>query len=469
MNELAQSFQDVGDDQSYGIEFGPGVLDAPEYYWLSFLGCLVKYRDDEGRPLGEGTAPAKYLRGVPMEMKTCPYSGTRYHHPLPMNVSALRQVSAHWPSVLGGMAVLSERYARYLDRPRAQPSRTDLWKLTRLGLMLPAYLLRRARRPLRGGQIPAAVAVIYKIMLGLNRIADVQTLLGFASGLYDQLPPWTPEHIAQFTERNDLFIGRHSVCAGTPQMAEDTFRVMLGGSVPHSAEPALMEELLDEEAVPYFNVLMEFEVEKYLFGIRSTFLLHDLYRGVQAAPPNPTLSLDCVEGWIAESNAVSTLAGEIATADEDARARVIAGLERLRAELRTERAKIGIAGPAEPPALGDAARSSIALERSVAFLRRVLPATAIPFPLIEILLAYAYLERTALARFECFQERIDVLLGHDARPFRLQSADVRPAFGPKLPDFAAALIGIRFENVQRRLVLHADGAELELEKDAARA
>ena len=72
------------DDNPYGINFGPPVLEAPELLWQSFLGALVSYRDDEGRPFGEGTAPRRYWEQVPMEMRTCPYAGTRHHHPLPM-------------------------------------------------------------------------------------------------------------------------------------------------------------------------------------------------------------------------------------------------------------------------------------------------------------------------------------------------------------------------------------------------
>lgn len=465
----AAAAQEAMEEAPFGLEFGPSVLEAPEYHWTSFLGSLVKYRDDDGRPLGEGTAPRKYWQGVPMEMKTCPYSGSRHKHPLPMNVSALRQVTQHWRAVAGGMIHLRDEYVKHRGAGRAREplSLTDVWKVSRLGLMVPAYLLRRANNPVADGRIPAMTAVIYKIMLGLNRVADAQTLMAFAAGFYDDLPPMDPATISAFTETNELFIGRHSVCAGPPAMAEETFRIVLHGQSTGEYDTAPMARLLEPGALEYFNLLMAMDLEKYDFGLRSTIQSHDLARRLAELPQDDeaTRALsEAARAFDARTAETSSLARELAAADAESRPRVVAGLRRFRDELEEERVSLCGRGLAPLYATTDARRTPApeqvtALEGFLGAFRPPSPGTRV---FAEVLAEYLALERSAMAVFEGVQHRLDEALGHPPVPLRLGNGDVLKIFGPKLRDFAAELLGLDIQNSAHETLLRKDGHELHL-------
>ena len=57
---------------------------------------IIRFRDTDGRPLGEGKLPVDAIVDVPMERRTCAYADSRCGHAQPMNVSALQQVRQHW-------------------------------------------------------------------------------------------------------------------------------------------------------------------------------------------------------------------------------------------------------------------------------------------------------------------------------------------------------------------------------------
>ncbi|TKC98590.1 hypothetical protein [Polyangium fumosum] len=466
MSEPVQDLTDL-DEAPFGLEYGPAVREAPEYFWTSYLGTLVRYRDDEARPLGEGTAPRRYLEGVPMEMRTCPYAGSRNRHPLPMNVSALRQVTQHWSEVAGGMALLRELYVKHRERGRAEAplSLTDVWKVSRLGLMLPAYLLRRAHHPLADGEIPAMAAVIYKIMLGLNRVADNQALMAFAAGVYDSVSPLDPATLFAFSEGNDLFIGRHSVCAGTPAMVEETFRIILYGHCTSDYDTALMARLLEPGALEYFNLLMAMDIHKYDFGLRSTLQSYDLARLVDAPGWQDMGALaQAAIDFDQRTMQTSSLAREVAYAGSQARQRVLEGLRQFRDELEEERLSMG----AEGFAWAYARAESLAVpppghaEALVAFLGRFRQDSPTLRAFADALADYFALERASLWLFETMQHRIDLALGHTPTPLQLVGVDVPKIFGPKLRDLAAELFGLQIEVTSQETLLRKDGHELSL-------
>ena len=62
----------------------------------------LSFRDEEGRPLAENKVPPEYRADAPMELAECNYYGSRYKHLKPMNISALKQMTAHWPAIISG-------------------------------------------------------------------------------------------------------------------------------------------------------------------------------------------------------------------------------------------------------------------------------------------------------------------------------------------------------------------------------
>jgi hypothetical protein len=102
--------------------------------------------DEEGRPLREGVADATLRETASMD------------------ASALRLLTEHWDEIIAGL-----RSLRALYRPPAGGVRyVDLWRRGQLGAGLPAFLLYKRIDPVANGRLPAYVAAIFKIVVGLN-------------------------------------------------------------------------------------------------------------------------------------------------------------------------------------------------------------------------------------------------------------------------------------------------------------
>src|SRR5262249_60937594 len=120
----------------------------------------------DGRPIGEGKVPKERRpRGVPFELRPCPYPGRRseVQPDRPMNVSAMTRIVSTFPAPLGALVIFREEYCRRFQI--AQLSLFDLWraKLRRLSTF---------HRTGRARSLPSAAAA--------PRPRAV--------------PPWTPEN-----------------------------------------------------------------------------------------------------------------------------------------------------------------------------------------------------------------------------------------------------------------------------------
>src|SRR5689334_9490630 len=155
------------------------------------------HRDVEGRPIREGRTPEEFLKPGEIEYKQCPFPGSRYLHPNPMNVSALYQTSAHWDELVGTMAFLREIYAA--ARGNYGPDTLDLWRVSQLGSALPWFHI------LRGETSPAYAAALSKAMLGVGIWAQRV----FVKTFIDRwVPPqrFTSAQIIQLAEETDTLI-----------------------------------------------------------------------------------------------------------------------------------------------------------------------------------------------------------------------------------------------------------------------
>jgi hypothetical protein len=448
--------------------FGARALETPELYWVSLMSALLPYRDHEGRPLGEEMSPAESRAGVPMEMRECPYSGSRRKHALPMNISSLKQFNEYWLQVIGGVAVLRDDYLRYTGRPLTGPvNMVDMWKFSRLGVTLPAYLLRRAQAPLADGQIPAMTAIMFRMMLGVNRVSHLQVLIIISAGLFDQMEVLDPAVLYEFTDANDLFIGLTSVCAGPKGMVEETFRVMIDGQPPRNADRGPMQALADRSFHEYANLLMGLDAQKYIFGARATSLLHELARRLsnpKDGEPRPGELAAALEKFELETaEKVSSLAQEVAAADEDVRERIIQNLERFRDELDAEQKAISGEGLSEFIQRHERApRSSSAVPRVMELLRKGRPVEVGLRPFAEALVDYLHLERANLAIFEQLQARVEKSLGHPAVAPTLGGTDILKMAGPKLRDFTEQFFGVRIQSGSAGTTLRVGTEELAL-------
>jgi hypothetical protein len=197
------------------------------------------HRDAEGRPIREGRTPPDQLADGEIEYKQCPYSGSRYLHANPMNVSALRQTSAHWDDVIDAVAVLREAYRAARGDYRADLM--DIWRVSQMGSGLPWFYILRL-----GETCPAYAAALSKATLGVG-IWGARVLVD----RYGQAARgrFTAQEIYETSEANGTLIADHEVCAASDKMMlkfyepfVDTTKVVGAGAIARLL--ANREELL---------------------------------------------------------------------------------------------------------------------------------------------------------------------------------------------------------------------------------
>lgn len=180
------------------------------------------HRDVEGRPLRECRTPPEFLRDDDIEHKQCPYSGSRFQHPKPMNVSALRQMGGHWDDVCDALAFLRSAHDDALGV--VQPQVMDVWRVCMLGSALPWFFL------FRDGAIPAYAAALSKATLGQGIWAQRVLMLTIAEGWTP--PPLTAASVLALAEENGTLIGDTEVCSAGDKMLLRFFDLLVGERVP---------------------------------------------------------------------------------------------------------------------------------------------------------------------------------------------------------------------------------------------
>ena len=192
------------------------------------------HRDEEDRPIREGRTPPEFLREGDIEYRTCPYSGSRLHHKNPMNVSALRQASAHWDAVLDALAALRSVHDRALGV--TAPGIWDIWRTSQLGSALPWFYIFRDQA------VPGYAAALSKMTLGMGIWAQRM----FVKSLTERwtTPALTAETILQLAEDSGTLVGETEVCSGSEKMLLRYFDVHVtsspvAGSLPVSGDDFL--------------------------------------------------------------------------------------------------------------------------------------------------------------------------------------------------------------------------------------
>jgi hypothetical protein len=188
---------------------------------------MSRYLDAEGRPLGEHRAPESVKAGVPMELKQCPYSGSRYKHANPMNVSALRQMTRHWAQALGTIDFIRQRYEARVGR--APLGLVDVWRVSKIISFMPGYLLFRAEGALTDGQLPPPVSAAYKIIVGIAATLERLVLQGMMMEGYNDATVMTPEELFSLVEESGDLVGLEQVCAGPANLIQEALQVLMVG------------------------------------------------------------------------------------------------------------------------------------------------------------------------------------------------------------------------------------------------
>jgi hypothetical protein len=226
--------------EAHGLTLPPGQIEAA--FGASGLSNLA--RDESGRQIGENTVALRdpaLAELVPTEWRRCPFPGSRHEDPRPMNVTALRHMTADFERTLGAMEALRRRFL--VRQGIDTPSLGELYLLARVAAALPAWLLCRPGAAVPNGAIPSWVASLQKLVGGIN--------MPIMSLLLDLGEPFeartTPERLLSVTEELGLFLTSSGVCSGTPKMVERSLRAFVEGS-ERSEEVLLAETLGDVDA-----------------------------------------------------------------------------------------------------------------------------------------------------------------------------------------------------------------------------
>jgi hypothetical protein len=225
------------------------------------------HRDVEDRPLREGRTPPEYLREGDIEYKQCPYSGARHEHARLMNVSALRQTSAHWDEILDALAVLRSGYVA-ARRGDYKPDVMDIWRVSQLGSALPWWFI------VRGEPVPAYAAALSKATLGVGIWAQQMLMQQVARGW--QPPQLTADTMMQLVEESGTLIGRTEVCSGSEKMLIKFFEVYVDGS---TGTGALADKR--DEVVRFGAHYAQLKLVMWLYYLARRYLYWDV--GGQAA------------------------------------------------------------------------------------------------------------------------------------------------------------------------------------------
>lgn len=168
--------------------------------------------DEDGRPVAEVASPR--YDAARTEVVACPYADRRYG--MPMNRSALRQMSSVWHELLAASAIA------------AGPSPTvhAAWAAVARGLALPLA---------SPAPTPRGVAAWFKASLGLSQVYG--TLLLGDEGVADTplAALGTSANFFAVLDAERWLIGAVQACAGTESMIRAVFDATVGGQPPDVA------------------------------------------------------------------------------------------------------------------------------------------------------------------------------------------------------------------------------------------
>ncbi len=179
------------------------------------------HRDDDGRPLREGRTPDEYQRPGEIEYRACPYPGSRQGGQ--MNVSALRQTSAHWDELVGALGLLRTAYAEAIGGFGPDVMELwDVWRISQLGSALPWFFV------LRGEPLPAYAAALSKATLGTGILAQrlIQQMLVERWAP----PPFTTDALRALAESTGTLVSDTEVCAAPDKMIARFLDVLIAGA-----------------------------------------------------------------------------------------------------------------------------------------------------------------------------------------------------------------------------------------------
>jgi hypothetical protein len=429
------------------------------------VGVLRRYVDRDSRPLcGEAIVDdPQFRKGI--EQRSCPYAGSRRGHPLPMNASALKQMTRNWDEILATANALRTLFAE--DPPAAAGSLASGMRVAYAGICLPLFLLYRATEPMGDGQVPGFVSGLHKASIDIATSVQLMLVEGFKEGDPQALPSESVvQGILDFVEREGLLVGQKGVCAGPPQLIRELLDVMVHGRGRRLSEKAASLDELGDLAgvVPYVDELMKIWIAKHLVIAHNARLMDTLEERAMAMGVGGLRAADVDAGIrehrVRESHPV-LVSNVIARQERASRSLDSRQYERL---LRTiEEAGESLRWTDREPAdlLLEHARTELGGEEQEATLPKVRRIVnehlddRVADLAIAALLNAARMEQLALRFFASTEASIKAALGLSRTSRSLSSKDLASVFGVTPRQYLGGLLGIDGAVDTDRIVLRA--------------
>ena len=183
-----------------------------------------EYFDVVGRPVGEQRSSIYHQ--IPTDLRECHYAGSRYKHPNPMNVSALKDMLQEWNGILGLLSMIHQQYCLFHERE--VETTADLFVIGNAGVFLVDYLAFRRVEPFRTKEIPLLVSGLYKVCLGFQVAGLTMTLEEAFMGKDTPNQLSDSQTFYDYIEERNILIGAKEVCSGPQKLICQAYDAMIG-------------------------------------------------------------------------------------------------------------------------------------------------------------------------------------------------------------------------------------------------
>lgn len=187
---------------------------------------ICTFHSHDGRQIGENnTNPAVYKEVVDTEHKICKFEGSR--NGLPINVTALRLVTAVWPDALQFTTLLRNDYIRRRGLTGPRLTLRQGYVFSKLGAAYPAYLARKRSDPI--STLPALETAFFTLGVGPFMIVRTFMERGDLAVLHDG--PLTAAELYEMADSSGTLISAGGKgCAGSKKLILDFLDVTMNGT-----------------------------------------------------------------------------------------------------------------------------------------------------------------------------------------------------------------------------------------------
>lgn len=247
--------------------------------------------DTDGRQVGENNVmPRTLFLDLPAQRRICGYPGSRYHDELPMNITALKNMTKRWAELLS----LTEQFrqASMARLPLRDPSRWlagELHYHVVCQLAAAGYVMVRGVDPAPNGQLDGGLAAVFRLIDGVRLVTN--DVMRFTAGQHGCETPVSAQSIAEFADHYSVYRGTWGVCAGPPGLIDEYLRVLFGDeAAPIQAEPDAAARVGDMEAALDYGLLgQRVECAVRYFGSAQGLLHERLRRAFEGHTPRTAL------------------------------------------------------------------------------------------------------------------------------------------------------------------------------------